>query len=99
MIKASWCSSCKKVAPVVEAAVQHYPTPIGVIVLDVSDDEAIARSEAEAKAQGVGEIFAAWKGGTPTIAVVEPDGEWRRIGGGLLEESTYTAALDEASGR
>jgi len=97
VIKASWCPTCRQIAPVVEAAVAHYARPVDLVVLDVSDQEAVTRSRTEAEAHGVGDVFSAWDGATPTIAVVGPSGRWGGVHGRLGDERTYAAALDAAA--
>lgn len=71
-IYASWCPACKNIAPTLSQLKQQYAGKVHFVVLDVSDRSTTAKSEAQAKALGLGKFFAANKTQTGSLTVVDP---------------------------
>jgi thiol-disulfide isomerase/thioredoxin len=71
-IYASWCPACKNIAPTLSQLEQDYAGKVNFVVLDVSDRSTTTRSEAKAKALGLGQFFAANKTQTGSLTIVDP---------------------------
>jgi thiol-disulfide isomerase/thioredoxin len=71
-IYASWCPACKNIAPTLSQLEQDYAGKVNFVVLDVSDRSTTAKSEAKAKALGLGQFFAVNKSQTGSLTIVDP---------------------------
>lgn len=107
LITADWCPACRRTDRAFYPAFQRFEGRIDLLVLDVSDDEAIERSRETARAAGVGRFFEQHRGVTPSIALINQHGHlrqfqgnpylqrsWERVFGEMVvtDESTATAA-------
>jgi thiol-disulfide isomerase/thioredoxin len=71
-VYASWCPSCKIVAPILEKLKKEYAGKANFVVLDVTDQAAIKKSTEIAKNLGLEKFFEARKSDTGMIAIMDP---------------------------
>jgi thiol-disulfide isomerase/thioredoxin len=71
-VYASWCPSCKIVAPVLEKLKKEYAGKANFVVLDVTDQAAVKKSTEIAKNMGLEKFFEARKSDTGMIAIIDP---------------------------
>jgi thiol-disulfide isomerase/thioredoxin len=96
-IYASWCSACKNIAPTLSQLKQQYAGKVHFVVLDVSDRSTTAKSEAKAKALGLGKFFAANKTQTGSLTIVNPaTGKILAQHRNNPNQSDYTKVLNSA---
>ena len=69
IIKADWCSYCRKLEPTMKDLIEQYQDRINFVVLDVTTDEKVAESAATARKLGLSKWFEANKKKTSTVAV------------------------------
>ena len=69
LIRADWCSACKKVEPIINDLMQSYGGKVNLVVLDVTSDETTAQAEATAKSHGLSSFFEANKKSTSTVGI------------------------------
>lgn len=69
IIKADWCSACRKLEPTMMELMEQYGNRLNFVVLDVSTDEKVAESEAAAKKLGLKRFFDENKKKTSTVAI------------------------------
>ncbi len=69
IIRADWCSACKKVEPIIDDLKQQYADKFNYVIFDVSNDETTERAAKSAKALGLSGFFEANKKSTSTIGV------------------------------
>jgi thiol-disulfide isomerase/thioredoxin len=95
-IHADWCGTCQKLEPTFEELEQQVGSDARIVVLDVSDRDAVARSSAEADRLGIREFFDAYKGKTGTVGVLAADGKPVSVMKGELDTSKYLSAVKKA---
>ena len=95
-IHADWCGTCTRLEPTFEALEQEVGSGARIVVLDVTDKEAVARSAAEAERLGIQGFFDSYKGKTGTVGVLTADGKPVSVMKGELDVSKYVAALEKA---
>jgi thiol-disulfide isomerase/thioredoxin len=71
-IYASWCPSCKNIAPTISALKQEYASKANFVVFDVSDQATTEKSLAKAKELGLEEFFTKNKANTSLVAIMDP---------------------------
>ncbi len=98
-IHADWCGTCTRM----DATFEELQTALGpqarIVVLDVTDREAVARSREEANRLGIAEFFEGNLSKTGTAAVL--DGATRepvKVMKGETDVSVYTTAVILAQG-
>lgn len=69
LIRADWCSACKKVEPIIQDLMQTYGGKFNLVVLDVTNDETTAQAIEKAKSLGLSSFFEANKKSTSTVGV------------------------------
>ena len=97
-IHADWCGTCTRLNPVIDALEERVGSAARVVVLDVTDREAIERSAAEADRLRIRTFFEVHKSKTGTVGVLH--GATRRpvrILRGEMDVAEYEAALVEAA--
>jgi thiol-disulfide isomerase/thioredoxin len=95
-IHADWCGTCAKLEPTIQELQKHVGGEARIVILDVTDKAAVARSIAEAERLGIGAFFDRYKGTTGTVGVLDADGNPIRVMKGELDLDPYLAALAEA---
>jgi thioredoxin-like negative regulator of GroEL len=95
-IHADWCGTCTRLEPTLEALEREVGSDARIVVLDVTDKEAVARSAAEAERLGIRAFFDSYKGRTGTVGVLTADGKPVSVMKGELDVSKYVAALEKA---
>ncbi len=94
-IYASWCPACQNIAPTLSQLKKEYAGKVHFVVLDVSDRNSTARSEAIAK--GLSNFFAANKTQTGSLTIVDPStGKILSQHRNNANKSTYVRVLDAA---
>jgi thiol-disulfide isomerase/thioredoxin len=96
-IHASWCGTCTRLEPTFEVLQERIGDEVRIVVLDVSDPEAVVRSATEADRLGIREFFDSYKTRTGTVGVL--DGATREpvtVFKGELNAATYEAAVEKA---
>lgn len=95
-IHADWCGTCQKL----EATFEELQTQIGnqalLVVLDVTDEDAVARSAARADELGIRAFFDRYKGETGTVGVLTGRGEPVAVMRGVTDTARYLAAVRAA---
>ncbi len=71
-IDASWCPACHATQDTFDRIKSEYAGKAQFVVLDVSDAQSAARSEARAKALGIQDFYNANKTSTSLVAVINP---------------------------
>ncbi len=97
-IHADWCGTCTRLDPVIDALEEKVGRSARIVVLDVTDREAIERSETEADRLHIRTFFEIHKSKTGTVGVLH--GATRkpvRILRGEMDVAEYEAALVEAA--
>lgn len=96
-IHADWCGTCVKLNPIMAELGEELGTTARLVVLDVTDKDAVAKSSAEAKALGISAFFDAYKSKTGTVAVLRPGTEEPvAVYKGELSKEPYLAAVEKA---
>jgi thiol-disulfide isomerase/thioredoxin len=71
-IYASWCPSCKNIAPTLAALRKTYGDKATFVVLDVSDKTTTAAAEKKAQELGLSEFLTANKANTGHVEIIDP---------------------------
>ena len=95
VIKAEWCSACKKVEPIMMELMQQYGDRIEFVMLDVSNDESTAQAAAKAKSLGLSNFFEANKKKTSTVGVFK-SGRQTYVTAMNYNKSDYETAFNRA---
>lgn len=98
LITADWCPACKRTEKAFYPALARFDGRIDLLVLDVTDDEAIASSRQTAAAAGVGRFFEQNRGVTPSIALINQHGYLRRFEGNPYVLRTWERTFREMVG-
>jgi len=99
-IHADWCGTCTRLNPTWDALQAKYGDSVQLVVLDVTDKEALVRSTAEADRLGIREFFDDYKSKTGTIGVLNgSNGEVVRVLKGETDATAYEAPLAHAAGQ
>jgi thiol-disulfide isomerase/thioredoxin len=94
-IYASWCPSCKNIAPTISALKKEYSSKANFVVFDVSDQATTAKSLARAKELGLEEFFTKNKSNTSLVAIMDPsDSSILLEKQNTADAATYKAILD-----
>lgn len=95
IIRADWCSACQKLEPTMMELMKEYGGKINFVMLDVTNDETTAKSEAKAKSLGLSKFFDANKKTTSTVAVFVGKKQTFKTAMNT-NRSDYVAAFDKA---
>lgn len=98
-IHADWCGTCTRMDATFEELEAALGSQARIVVLDVTDREAVVRSREEANRLGIGEFFEGNLSKTGTAAVL--DGATRapvKVMKGETDVSVYTNAVILAQG-
>jgi len=69
IIKAEWCSACQKLDPTMMELMQQYSDRLEFVVLDVSNEETLAKATKTAKKYGLTKFLRENQKKTSTVAV------------------------------
>jgi thiol-disulfide isomerase/thioredoxin len=94
-IAADWCGTCTKMKPTIEALREKYGDRVLVVVLDVSDKQAVSRSVQEAERLGISDFFERNKSRTGTVGIVAR-GETVRVLNGVTDLARYDDIIEYA---
>ncbi len=94
VIRAAWCHFCREAEPSIMAAYRPYAAKIDLVVLDVTDDDAIARSRRVAAAEGVAVFFGKYAGRTPTVGVFTARDQGRLVHGDVGDPEVVSRELE-----
>ncbi|MGH7269484.1 MAG: thioredoxin family protein [Polyangiaceae bacterium] len=94
-VRADWCPTCRRIAPTIAALEREYAGRVAFLVLDVTDDQASARSAAAADGAGVGAFFRDNRA-TGVVAVFSPQRREVARLAGETDLSRYREPLSEA---
>lgn len=94
VIRAAWCHFCREAEPNILAAYRPYASRIDLVVLDVTDDDAIARSRRIAAAEGVAAFFGKYAGRTPTVGVFVARDQGRLVHGDVNDPEVVSRELE-----
>ncbi len=97
-IHADWCGSCTQLETTFEELEKQIGSEARIVVLDVTDKAAVARSAAEADRLGIREFFDSYKSKTGTVGVIDACGNTVSVMKGELDASKYVAAIRKAKG-
>jgi len=95
IIRASWCPACRKAERAMAPVLGEHDDKIDVIVLDVSDDDAIRSSRQLADRAGVSSFFERYRGITPSVALIARNGRLRHYEGNPYRTESWQRALAE----
>jgi len=96
-IYASWCPSCKNIAPTLSRLKQQYQGKAHFVVFDVTDRATTQMAEMKAKELGLSEFLKANKSQTSLVAIIDPsNGKVLRQFRNNPNQGDYTAVLDNA---
>jgi thiol-disulfide isomerase/thioredoxin len=94
-ISADWCGTCTKMKPTIEALREKYGDRVQVVVLDVTDKDALTKSTAEAARLGISDFFARNRRSTGTVGIIV-DGETLRVLKGEVDVARYDDIIEFA---
>lgn len=96
-IHADWCGTCTRMNPTFDELDVKLEGKARIVVLDVTDQQAVARSTAEADRLGVRAFFDQYKSKTGTVGVLNgTTGEPVLILKGETDTAPYVAAVASA---
>jgi thiol-disulfide isomerase/thioredoxin len=95
IIRASWCPACVKAERALLPVLDANDDKIDVLVLDVSDDDAIRSSRELADRAGVSSFFERYRGITPSVALVARNGRLRHYEGNPYRTDSWRRACAE----
>jgi thiol-disulfide isomerase/thioredoxin len=96
-VYASWCPSCKNIAPTLSTLKQEYKGKANFVVLDVTDKATSKATEEKVKKLGLSSFFKANKSKTSTVAVIDPaTGKIIKQFQNNPDKADYKTVLDEA---
>jgi hypothetical protein len=96
LIRADWCGICHEVEPGIITGYAAYEDKVDLLVLDVTDARAIARSSEIARREGVSEFFDEFAGRTPTLGVFTQPEQARLVRGPIGDPSLVKRELEAA---
>jgi thiol-disulfide isomerase/thioredoxin len=94
---ATWCSTCKTIAPTLSQLKKDYAGKVHFVVLDVSDKSSTSQAETKAKQLKLSEFLAANQAQTGMVAIIDPaTGEILAQHRNNTNLADYTTVLDTA---
>lgn len=97
-VHADWCGTCTRLGPVWERLEAAYGKRAQLVVFDVTDRDAVARSREAAERLGLVEFFDDHKSRTGTVAVLGGDRKPVAVFKGETDFDRYAVALGRALG-
>jgi len=98
-VHADWCGTCRMLEPTWKRIENELADDARIVVLDVTDREAVAASRKQAERLGLTRFFDRYKSQTGTIGVLDGDREPVKVMKGTLEFAEYERAVAKAAGR
>jgi thiol-disulfide isomerase/thioredoxin len=98
-IHADWCGTCTRLETTFKELEQQIGSDARIVVLDVTDKAAVARSAAEADRLGIRDFFDSYKSKTGTVGVIDANGKTVSVLKGEMDPSKYVAAVQKANGQ
>jgi thiol-disulfide isomerase/thioredoxin len=98
-IHADWCGTCTRLETTFEQLEKQIGSEARIVVLDVTDKAAVARSAAEADKLGIRDFFDSYKSKTGTVGVIDASGKTVTVLKGEMDPSKYVAAVEKAKGQ
>jgi len=98
-VHADWCGTCRMLEPTWKQIENELAGDARIVVLDVTDREAVAASRKQAERLGLTTFFDRYKSQTGTIGVLDGDRQPVKVMKGTLEFAEYERAVAEAAGR
>lgn len=96
-IYASWCPSCKNIAPTLSQLEQQYAGKVEFVVLDVTDKATTDKAIAKAKELGLSQFLETNKAQTGSLTIVDPaTGQILAQHRNNANLADYTTVLDTA---
>jgi thiol-disulfide isomerase/thioredoxin len=95
-IHADWCGTCTRLNTTFEALQQEIGSEADIVVLDVTDRDAVEASRAKAEELGLTAFFDSYKGKTGTVGVFDAEGNEVTVLKGEFDTEVYVAALKKA---
>jgi thiol-disulfide isomerase/thioredoxin len=95
-IHADWCGTCTQLNPTMVELEKRVGGEAIVVILDVTDKDAVARSAAEADRLGIRKFFDSYKSKTGTVGIIDTNGKIVQIYKGELDVDKYVSALERA---
>lgn len=92
-IHADWCGTCTKLNATMAELQERVGGEATIVVLDVTDKQAVAASAAEADRLGIRKFFDSYKARTGTVGVIAVNGKIVQVYKGELDADKYVAAL------
>lgn len=96
LIRADWCGVCHEVEPGIITGYAAYEDKVDLVVLDVTDARAIAKSSEIARREGVSEFFDEFAGRTPTLGVFTRPEQARLVRGPIGDPGLVKRELEAA---
>lgn len=95
-IHADWCGTCVRLNSTMAALEEEVGDDAVIVVLDVTDRNAVTASAAEADRLGIDAFFDAYKAKTGTVGVLTANGETVVVLKGEFGTEKYLAAVKRA---
>lgn len=95
LIRASWCAACVKTERALFPVLDENNDKLDVVMLDVSDDDAIRSSREIAFRAGVSDFFERYRGITPSIGLVSREGRVRHFEGNPYRRESWQRVVAE----
>jgi thiol-disulfide isomerase/thioredoxin len=95
-IHADWCGTCTRLDTTFEQLEERVGSDARIVVLDVTDRDAVDRSTAEADRLGIRPFFDRYKSKTGTVGVFDAGGGEIIVLKGELDPEPYVAAVKKA---
>ncbi len=100
VVKAEWCSTCKRIGPVVMELMKEYDKTAQFVVLDVTNAKTSKEAEKTAKKFGISKFFKENKSQTGSVTIISPQSkEVLKTFQGEGDKKAYEVALNEAINR
>jgi thiol-disulfide isomerase/thioredoxin len=95
-IHADWCGTCTKLDVTFEELQLKVGSDAEIVVLDVTDKDAVDASRARAEELGIVAFFDEYKGSTGTVGVLDAGGTTIVVMKGEMDAQKYVEALKKA---
>lgn len=96
IIRADWCTACQKLEPTMMELMSQYRDRIDFVMLDVTDDQKLAKAASDARKLGLGKFFRANMKKTSTVVVLSPSRKILFQTVQNFDRDAYVKAFDEA---